>query len=218
MRYTTRGRAAARSLTFALFLLAAACGRTAEERRAIERGRETGYRGVSLPEPIPAPAFTLTDTNGDPFRFDEETAGYVTLLFFGYTHCPDICPVHLANISAILRDMLYEQSSRVKVVFVTTDPERDTLERMREWLDGFDRSFIGLTGDLDEINEIQLGLKLAPAIKIEREPGDYSVGHASLVLAFGADGWAKLVYPAGVRQADWANDIPRLVAESGPAG
>ena len=104
------------------------------------------------------------------------------------------------------------------MVFVTTDPERDTPERMREWLDLFDSSFIGLTGDLDEINQIQLGLKLAPAMKMEREPGDYSVGHASQVLAFSADGLARLVYPSGVRQVDWANDLPKLVAEAETAG
>jgi len=212
------GRKFSAGLLIALAVLTASCGRTTEDREAIERGRETGYRGISLPDPIPAPDFVLTDTQGNPFRFDEETTGYVTLLFFGYTHCPDICPVHLANISVVLNDMTYSQSSRVKMVFVTTDPERDTPQRIREWLDNFNPSFVGLRGDLDEINQIQLGLKLAPAMKMEREPGDYSVGHASQVLAFGADGLARLVYPAGVRQVDWANDLPKLVAEAEAAG
>ncbi len=213
-----RSHAVSAGAMMVLAVLTAACGRTTEDREAIERGRETGYRGISLPDPIPAPSFVLTDTEGNPFQFDTETAGFVTLLFFGYTNCPDICPVHLANISAVLDDMIYERRGRVKMVFVTTDPERDTPERMREWLDLFDSSFIGLTGDLDEINQIQLGLKLAPAMKMEREPGDYSVGHASQVLAFSADGLARLVYPSGVRQVDWANDLPKLVAEAETAG
>lgn len=208
------GPAPAAILTVCLFgTLAAACGRTADERQAIERVRETGYRGIVLPEPIPAPDFTLTDTEGEAFRFREETAGHLTLLFFGYTHCPDICPVQMANISAVLDDLTYEQRRRVLMVFVTTDPERDTPERLREWLDRFDRSFVGLIGAREEVNRIQRRLNLAPAVKLEGEGEGYTVGHASQVLAFGPDGSARLAYPSGMRQADWAHDLPKLLEE-----
>lgn len=201
------------ALAVLLSMSIAACGRTAEQRDADRRARESGYRGVALAEPVPRPDFTLTDTEGRPFRFAEETKGFVTLLFFGYTHCPDICPVHMANIASVLSDLPSPVRRSIKTVFVTTDPERDTPERMREWLAGFDRGFIGLRGDMGQVNEIQRQLKLAPAVRMG-ETADYAVGHASQVLAFGADGPARLAYPSGTRQADWAHDLPRLVDEA----
>ncbi len=191
----------------------AACGRTAEQREADRRARESGYRGIALAEPIQRPDFTLTDTEGRPFEFGEETEGFVTLLFFGYTHCPDICPVHMANIASVLSDLPLPVRSAIKTVFVSTDPERDSAARIREWLGSFDRSFIGLRGDLEKVNEIQRQLRLAPAVRMD-ETMDYAVGHASQVLAFGADGPARLSYPSGTRQADWAHDLPRLVEEA----
>ena len=124
---------------FLMTLVPTACGDRAGSART-----DSELRGVELPEPFPAPDFTLRDTEGAEFDFLRETSGYLTLLFFGYTHCPDICPVHMANLAAVLGDLLYEQRSRVKVVFVTTDPERDTPAVVREWLDRFDRSFIGI--------------------------------------------------------------------------
>jgi protein SCO1/2 len=201
------------ALALLVAVAVAACGRTAEQRDADRRARESGYRGVALAEPVQRPDFTLTDTEGRPFRFVDETKGFVTLLFFGYTHCPDICPVQMANIASVLSDLPSPVQRAIKTVFVTTDPERDTPDRMRQWLAGFDRGFIGLRGDLEQVNEIQRQLRLAPAVRMG-ETTDYAVGHASQVLAFGADGPARLVYPSGTRQADWAHDLPRLVDEA----
>lgn len=172
---------------------------------------DSGLRGAELPEPFPAPDFTLQDTDGADFRFRDQTAGYLTLLFFGYTHCPDICPVHMANLAAVLGDFLLEQRRQVKVVFVTTDPERDTPEVVREWLDHFDRSFIGLVGDLDAVNEIQASFRLPPAVSQQMPSGEHVVGHASQVVAITGDGLVRVFYPSGVRQADWAHDLPRLL-------
>jgi protein SCO1/2 len=169
--------------------------------------------GVSFPEPIPKADFTLADTDGKPFHFREATEGYVTLLFFGYTHCPDVCPVHLANIAAALHKQPLEVSRRFRVVFVSTDPDRDNPERLRSWLDNFDHSFIGLRGPIDSINLIQRSFRLAPARREEpTEPGkEYTVGHMALILAFTTDNLAHVAYPFGVRQAQWAEDMPRLV-------
>jgi protein SCO1/2 len=187
-------------------LLLTACGERSGSARI-----DSEFRGSALPEPFPAPDFTLLDTDGAEFRFREETAGYLTMLFFGYTHCPDICPVHMANLAAVLGDLLYEQRSRVKVVFVTTDPERDTPAVVREWLDRFDRSFIGLIGDLESVNEIQASFRLPPAVRQEMQSGEHLVGHASQVVAITSDGLVRVFYPSGVRQADWAEDLPRLL-------
>jgi protein SCO1/2 len=200
---------AARLVTGAVllgFLAPTACG-----ERGSADSRDSGFRGAELPEPFPAPDFTLYDTGGAEFRFREETNGYLTLLFFGYTHCPDICPIHMANLAAVLGDLLLEQRRQVKVVFVTTDPERDTPEVVREWLDRFDRSFIGLIGDLDTVNEIQASFRLPPAVSQEMPSGEHVVGHASQVVAITSDGLVRVFYPSGVRQADWVQDLPALL-------
>jgi len=203
--------------TLLLATLAAACGLTGEERGALERKRETGYRGVLLAEPIPVPDFTLTDTEGRPFRWGPETAGRLALLFFGYSYCPDICPVQMANLAAVLGDLSYRDRNRIRVIFVTTDPERDTPERLRGWLQAFDPSFVGLRGEIERVNEILAALGLPPAViqgapeARSRADPEYTVGHASQVIAVTADGLARVVYPSGIRQADWAHDLPKLL-------
>jgi protein SCO1/2 len=174
--------------------------------------RSGALRGIELPEPWPKPAFTLTDTRGEPFAFRERTAGKVTLLFFGYTHCPDICPVHMANLAAVLAKLPPAVANEVAVVFVSTDPERDTGNRIRSWLDGFDPAFIGLRGSLDSVNVIQQEIGLAAAVPGERTAADgYLVGHAAQVVAYTKDDSAHVVYPSRTRQTDWAHDLPRLV-------
>lgn len=173
-------------------------------------GDPATYRGRVLPEPRPKVDFTLTDTEGKPFDFRSETDGYVTLLFFGYTNCPDVCPVHMANIGAVMSDYPPELRRQFKVVFVTTDPERDTPQRTREWLDNFDREFIGLTGPREEVNAIERELGLPVSVKPENQETEYDVAHAASVLAFGKDGLARLMYPFGTRQEDWAHDLPKL--------
>ncbi len=165
-----------------------------------------------LEEPLTAPDFTLPDTDGSDFHFRAEAAGFLTFLFFGYTNCPDICPVHMANLAAVLDDLLYEERRRVKVVFVTTDPARDKPEVVRRWLDRFDRTFVGLGGDLDVINEIQAAYRLPPAGGHDPEGGDYLVGHAAQMMAVSPDGSIRVAYPAGTRQADLAHDL-RLLLE-----
>ncbi len=178
------------------------------------RHRPDELRGTLLPEPLPKADFTLTTTEGDSFNFRAETQGFVTLLFFGYTHCPDICPVHMANIAAVLQKLPLQTASRVKVVMVTVDPERDTPERLRAWLDNFDRSFIGLTGTAHELAAVQRAFYLPVAVK-QGEGPDYLVGHSAAVLAFTTDNLAHVRYPSGTRQSDWAHDLPILVEAKG---
>lgn len=188
------------------------CGGSSAETAA-DRVRESGFRGITLEQPTPKVDFTLDDTDGRPFHFMAETEGYVTLLFFGYTYCPDVCPVHMANLAAVLKELPWEVRTRVKVVFVTTDPERDTPARIRQWLDAFDTNFIGLTGSRDEVNRIQASFGLPPAQVQGGDSTNYIIGHASQILAFGTDNVARLAYPFGTRQADWSHDLPRLVRQ-----
>jgi protein SCO1/2 len=185
----------------------------------------SGLEGVELTEPLRKPTFTLAATDGRAYDFRRETAGRLTLLFFGYTHCPDVCPVHLANIAAALRTLAPEDRARVAVVFVTVDPARDTPERLRAWLDAFDPSFVGLTGPVDSVNAIQAALGLPPAVGQpaggQPAPGaaadpNYTVGHASQVIVFSpADNRAHVVYPFGTRQRAWAHDLPVLLHTRG---
>ncbi len=167
--------------------------------------------GIALPDPWPKPQFTLTTTGGMPFDFHRETDGTVTLLFFGYTYCPDVCPVHMANIAAVLRKLTPQIARRITVVFVTTDSDRDTPTRLRTWLDGFDPGFVGLIGPLDTVNTIQQEIGLAQAMRLEGDGDNYTVGHAAQVIAYTTDNRAHVVYPFGTRQADWAHDLPKLV-------
>ncbi|WP_420633683.1 SCO family protein [Candidatus Palauibacter sp.] len=175
-----------------------------------------GLRGLALERPLEAPGFALADTEGRLYDFRAETEASLTLLFFGYTHCPDICPVQMAVLDAALDDLAYADRRAVEVVFVTTDPARDTPERLRAWLNRFDASFVGLRGDMETVNEIQTGLHLPPAVIEETAPSrprdePYFVGHATPILAITGDGIVRALYPSGVRQTDWRHDLPLLL-------
>ena len=203
---STRRRAASAFVAFALVL--AACD---ARQRAID-----GLRGVKLSPVRPKPEFTLDDTQGRPFHFAADTRGTATLLYFGYANCPDVCPTHLSNIASALKKMPADEQARVRVVFVTTDPARDTAQALRAWLDNFDKRFIGLRGSLDSVNAIQARLGLPPAaMEAMNEhaagPRNYGVGHAAQVLAFSADDSLRAEYPSGFTAADWANDLPKLL-------
>lgn len=171
-------------------------------------------RGWQVGAPMAKPNIVLTSTDGRPYNMKTETSGKMTLVFFGYTTCPDVCPVHLANVAGALKRLEPKDRERVRVVFVTTDPARDSLPKLRAWLDNFDRSFIGLSGSEDQILQAERVLGLPPAIKEKTSDGSlggYGVGHAAQIIAFTPDDTARYAYPAGVTQADWAHDIPLLV-------
>jgi protein SCO1/2 len=201
--------------TAAAVVAATACSRTADTSDAESRIASTGYAGVALPAPVTIPSITLRDVNGDPYDLRARSAGAVTLLFFGYTHCPDICPVHLTNISDVLRTFSWSMRDSIHTVFVTTDPARDTPQRLQSWLGAIDPSIIGLWGTPDELARAQAEVNLPAAVRL---PGGtdstYSVGHAGQVIAFSPDGVARYVYPFGTRQADWAHDLPLLLRET----
>jgi protein SCO1/2 len=118
----------------------------------------------------------------------------------------------MAGLGAVIDRLPFEMRNRIAVVFVSTDPDRDSAERIREWLHRFGPSFIGLRGDIAEVNRIQESFGIAPAGKGAADGrGGYVVGHSAQVLAFQPDGIARYAYPFGTRQADWLADIPLLV-------
>lgn len=173
---------------------------------------EREFAGRVLDEPWPRPDFTLTTTDGEPFDFSAETAGRLTLLFFGYTSCPDVCPIHLATLAdSLARPGVPDPV----VVFVGIDPARDTPVAMRSFLDNFNQDFIGLVGTEAQLRAAQEATGVPVAFADPPDPdGDYLVGHASQIIAYTPDDLAHVVYPFGVRQQDWARDLPRLATQS----
>ncbi|MDQ6649931.1 MAG: SCO family protein, partial [Actinomycetota bacterium] len=113
------------------------------------------YHGLVPDRSAARPQFVLTDTTGASYDFGRRTAGRATLLFFGYTNCPDQCPTAMADIAAGLRTVGAPLRDRVSVVFVTTDPARDTAPVLRSWLDRFDSTFVGLTGSVEQVEAAQ---------------------------------------------------------------
>lgn len=200
----------------------AACSpRGSGEKGADAEASGSDFRGVITSPPREKPDFTLTDFNGKPFNFRQDTHGKVTLLFFGYTHCPDVCPLHVANVATVLKKLPFEAREAIRFVFVTTDPDRDTPERLKEWLGNFDSTFIGLRGSVEEVNRILYTMRMPP-IDLSQKPSgaaaEYLVGHAAQVVAYGLDGYSRLEYPFGIRQEDWAHDLPKLARGELPTG
>src|SRR5215510_8671791 len=148
------------------------------------RRPSTTYRAGIVTPPLPKPKFSLTDTSGAPFDFWQKTDGYVTLLFFGYTHCPSECPLHMANIANGLKKVPARFADQVKVVFVTTDPTRDGPKVLRSWLDHFDQRFVGLTGTEAAIETAQRVAGVPSARKTARAGENVEVNHASFVLVY----------------------------------
>ncbi|MFB6240109.1 MAG: SCO family protein [Gemmatimonadota bacterium] len=177
--------------------------------------RGTGLHGAVLPEARPKGDFTLTATDGEPWNFREETDGRITLLFFGYTHCPNACPVQMATLGAAYGKLPWKLQDRIEVVFVTTDPARDTLSRLDSWLDNFHESFVGLRGSRGEVNRIMESYGLPPArIDTAGTAGEgYTVGHAAHVLLFTPDDSLRMMYPTGTRQKAWVEDLRTLARE-----
>jgi protein SCO1 len=220
MNNTTKLLPSCATCAIAVLLLATSDGLTATsgadrapDAPSADRSQTT-YRGGSITPPLAKPQFTLSDTSGAPFDFGVETQGYVTLLFFGYTHCPDECPTHMAAIAMSLRQVPEQVRNQVKVVFVTADPARDSAAVLRAWLDHFDKRFIGLTGNAASIEAAQQAASIPKASKIVLGNKPYQVAHAAFVLAYTKDNVARFLYPAGMTSVDWAHDLPLLVKEA----
>jgi protein SCO1/2 len=172
------------------------------------------YRGGMVTPPLPKPRFVLTDTSGAAFDFQRSTEGYVTLLFFGYTYCPDQCPMHMANLGAALKRLPAGVADQIKLIFVTTDPARDSPAVLRRWLDLFNRRFVGLTGTARAVEAVQRAAGVPPATKMEASNTGYAVSHANFVLAYSKDNLAHVIYPGGIGKQDWVHDLPLLTKET----
>jgi protein SCO1/2 len=167
---------------------------------------------VVVENPEPKGSFVLTDTDGQRYDFMARTEGKLTLLYFGYVNCPDICPVHLAQIAEVLK-RYPEVARQTEVVFVSVDPGRDTAGVIRDFLDHFDTHFVGLTGTPEELVAAQEAVGIPPA-QILESGENYTVDHAGWVVAYAPDGFSYSIYPFGTLQSQWSNDLQILAAMS----
>jgi len=201
-------RSTARRLALAAgaLLLLAGCS-------SADPGDEGGYReAVVLDQPYHPAKVPLTDTDGRPYTFEAPADG-VTLVFFGYTHCPDICSQVMSTIAAARLRLPEQDRERVGVAFVTTDPARDTPDVLREYLDRFDPSFTGVTGDLDDV--VHLGESLAVYVGKGRKlpSGGYDVEHNDQVEALTGAGTVTAMWMRDVSAGDLAHDLQTLLDE-----
>ena len=195
-----------------LAVAAAAC--TSPDGESEQAADESVFAGRDMYDYTPKPEFTLTDTDGNPYDFAAETEGDVTYLYFGYTHCPDICPVHMSQLAEVLSAP--DAPANATVVMVTVDPERDTPEVLRDFLDEFDTTFVGLTGTQEELAAAQEAAGVTVAVKEGDDPEDYTMGHAGQVIAYAPNGLNYTQYPFGTRQSQYAHDLPILASLTEP--
>lgn len=159
----------------------------------------------------------LTDSHGKKFNLREQTKGKPTLLYFGYTHCPDVCPLTMGNIASAKKALPKADQDRLQVVFVTTDPDRDTPASLDKWLKAQDPSFIGLTGDF---KTIQAGARtMGIGIEAAKKEADGSVVsmHGAQVIAFSPktdEGY--VLYGEDTTVDDYAKDLPKIIKGENP--
>ena len=179
---------------------------------------EEPWAGRILPSPQEKPDLVLTGTDGQPFDLRERTAGHYTVLFFGYTSCPDVCPINLGTLDTAMETLGPQVRDDIDVVFVSVDPATDTPQVIREYLDRFDKRFIGLTGTPDQLRAAQEAAKVPPAEEgtAESTGSTGAIGHATQMIVYDPDGVARIVYPFGTRQSDWTRDLPRLLGGDVP--
>jgi protein SCO1 len=180
-----------------------------------------GLHGSVLDEGWQLPRATLTSTTGDEVDLARSADKPLTMVFFGYTNCPDICLAVMSDVAGALNRLSAAEAEQVDVWFVTTDPARDDTATIREWLDRFDPGFEGFTGPLDRI------VRVAEAVHIPIEEGPrlptggYEVTHGTPVLGVLPGGETRLVWTEGTSAAKLAADMravlddPELV--EGPA-
>jgi len=197
-----------RSILLALFLTLAVAGgwqlwQIAGETRMPEHA-------TLLPEPRPLPAFMLVDQDGAVFD-NSRLAGSWHLVFFGFTHCPDICPATLQQL-AIAREQVLERGAAFpEIVLVSVDPERDTPEVMAAYVGHFGSGITGLTGDLDEIRSLTSATGVYFA-KAGNGDADYGVDHSAYVLVIDDGGnWHSLFRPPHTVD-QFVADVPKLMA------
>ena len=195
-----RGRAL---LALPLVLLVTACG-----------GGDSGsmtMAGTVLDPPFEVSSTPLVGTDGEAFSLTADTDKDLTLVFYGYTHCPDICGQVMATLAGTLARLDDDQKDRLDVVFVTTDPARDDEAVVEKYVSAFDPSIIGLTGDLDDIVEVARSMAVAVDQGQKLASGGYEVTHGTRVLAIDGADETPMMWDQDVSQSQLAHDVTLLL-------
>jgi protein SCO1/2 len=153
-----------------------------------------GLRSVATPAAIGG-SFQLTDQNGQAVT-EKNMQGQPTLIFFGFTHCPDVCPTSLFEMSEVLRAM-GKDADRVNAYFISVDPERDTTEAMKDYLSSFDPHLKGLTGNPDQVAKVISAYRVY-ARKVPLKDGDYTMDHTALIYLMDRGG--RFVSPFNLKR------------------
>ena len=175
--------------------------------------KPAGFRGTSYGEPYPAaPDFQLTRAGGNTFQLSE-ARGKVVALFFGYTSCPDVCPTTLAELRQAL-EKVGAEADQVQVLFVTVDPERDTPERVQEYVDHFNSNFIGLSGSESELAPVWNNYGVFRQVADGSSAAGYLVDHTARITLIDQQGNLRVSYPFDTPVEDIVHDL-KLLLENG---
>jgi protein SCO1/2 len=207
-----RGRRALAAVLACVALGVAGCGGTTDEGLAVsgvQTGDNHGYQGAYLDAPYVVPDIALPDTDGKPYSVARASAP-LKLVFFGYTNCPDICQIVMSTVASAVSRLDASVRKDVQVVFVTTDPARDTGKVLRTYLDRLDPDFVGVTGDLTRIIDLAKPLKVFIAEGQKLPSGGYEVDHTTHVFGVTGD-QARIAWPQDTSPAAMAADIIRLL-------
>ncbi|GAB4007456.1 SCO family protein [Nocardioides ultimimeridianus] len=176
--------------------------------------KDTTFSGDRLEHVWPASPLKLTDTSGAPYSLAGDTEDHkLTLVFFGYTHCPDFCPITMNNIAAAFNSLDSSDRADTGMVFITSDPARDTTSVLRRYLDGYNTDFVGLTGSLGSIIKVATPFHIYISSGKLLPSGGYDLGgHTTLVLGM-EDGKAVVLWKQGTTAPEFASDIHTLLSE-----
>jgi protein SCO1 len=173
-----------------------------------------GYTGgSSLPKPYSMPEVSLTDTSGRPYNLATTPSKPVSLLFFGYTHCQDVCIAVLSDASLALQRLTPADRDQIQLIFITTDPARDKEKRIRGYLDRFNPTFVGLTGPMSTIKRAasEVGVEIEGLKKLPS--GGYEVGHSAQVIGFSRNS-GVVIWTPGTPVGALKHDFALLVSRS----
>jgi protein SCO1/2 len=170
-------------------------------------------RSGAFDPPRPAPDFALPAADGVEFRLSRYL-GKVVVLTFGYTSCPDVCPTVLAELAQV-RERLGGAAKRVQVVYVSVDPERDNATRLRGFTEQFDKTFLGLTGPLDQLAPVwkAYGVSVMRRELPGSKPASYLIHHSASVFLIDTAGRLRVMAPFGTPSDDVLHDIRLLLKE-----
>ncbi|GAA1358974.1 SCO family protein [Streptomyces beijiangensis] len=170
-----------------------------------------------LDTPFTKPDMVLTDTHGKKYDLIKQTKGKAMLIYFGYTHCPDICPLTMGNLAVAKKALPKAEQDKVEIVFVTTDPEQDTPAALGTWLKSMDPSFVGLTGNFSTIQAgaRQIGIGI-DAPKKGKDGKTVSM-HGAQVIAFSPKtDKGYLLYGDDASVEDYTKDLPKIIKGENP--